>query len=167
MDHRAAWKAAQSRWLWCGNAGPDRYLQEQASQDARRRVAAPFVLVRKVDRKTTVGYYTLSTLGVNLQDLPEDVIKKLPAYPVVPVTLLARLAVDQRYQHPGLGEFLLVDALQRSFTQSTQIAAMAVVVDAIDEQAVRFYRHFEFVPFPDKPSRLFLPIKTVADLFTP
>lgn len=63
-------------------------------------------------------------------------------------------------------EFLLVNALQRAFMQSSQIAAMAVVVDAIDEQAVRFYRHFEFIAFPDKPRRLFLPMKTVANLFT-
>lgn len=149
----------------CGNEVLDRYLKEQAGQDARRRVAAPFILTQKSDRKTIVGYYTLSAFGVDLQDLPEDVIKKLPAYPVVPVTLLGRLVVDPRYRGRGVGEFLLADALQRAFTQSSQIAAAAVVVDAIDEQAARFYRHFGFIPFPDKPSRLFLPMKTISDLF--
>jgi len=149
----------------CGYEVLDRYLLEQASQDARRRVAAPFVLVQESERKTIVGYYTLSALGIDLHDLPGNVIKKLPSYPVVPVTLLGRLAVDQHYRGQRAGEFLLMDALLRAYTQSSQIAAAAVVVDAIDEHAARFYRHFGFTHFPDKPTRLFLPMKTVAELF--
>ena len=167
----AAWiveplgKAHDRQKFSCGYEALDRYLREQASQDARRRVAAPFVLVQESDRKTIIGYYTLSALGIALHDLPDNVIKKLPSYPVVPVTLLGRLAVDQHHRGQGAGEFLLVDALLRAYTQSSQIAAAAVVVDAIDEQAARFYRHFGFAPFPDKPTRLFIPMKTVAELF--
>jgi hypothetical protein len=56
-----------------------------------------------------------------------------------------------------------MDALHRAFVQSSQIAA--VVVDAIDDQARRFYQHFGFILFPDHPARLFLPMKTVADIF--
>lgn len=150
----------------CGNEMLDRYLKEQAGQDARRLVAAPFILIQKSDRKTIVGYYTLSAFGIDLKDVPIEIAKKLPVYPVVPVTLLGRLAVDQHYKGQGAGEFLLVDALQRAFTQSAQIAAAAVVVDAIDEQAAGFYRHFGFIAFPDKPRRLFLPMKTISDLLT-
>ena len=129
-------------------------------------VAAPFILTRESDRKTVIGYYTLSAFGVALQDLPDEVVRKLPAYPIVPVTLLGRLALDQRYRGQGLGEFLLVDALKRALKQSSQIAAAAVVVDAIDETSAGFYRHFEFINFPDKPGRLFLPMKTIASLLT-
>lgn len=150
----------------CGYEALDQYLQKQATQDARRMVAAPFILTRESDRKTVIGYYTLSAFGVSLQDLPDEVVKKLPAYPIVPVTLLGRLALDQRYRGQGLGEFLLVDALKRALKQSSQIAAAAVVVDAIDEKSAGFYRHFEFITFPDKPGRLFLPMKTIASLLT-
>lgn len=150
----------------CGYAVLDQYLQKQATQDARRMVAAPFILARASDRKTVIGYYTLSAFGISLQDLPDEIIRKLPAYPIVPVTLLGRLAIDQRYKGQRLGEFLLIDALERALEQSSQIAAAAVVVDAIDEKAAGFYRHFEFINFPDKPGRLFLPMKTIANLFT-
>lgn len=129
-------------------------------------VAAPFILTRESDRKTVIGYYTLSAFGVSLRDLPNEIIKKLPAYPIVPVTLLGRLALDQRYRGQELGEFLLIDALKRALKQSSQIAAAAVVVDAIDEKAAGFYRHFEFLDFPDKPGRLFLPMQTIANLLT-
>lgn len=150
----------------CGNETLDHYLKEQASQDLRRRVAAPFILTLNNDHKTIVGYYTLSALSVNLQDLPQDVIKTLPAYPLVPVTLLGRLAIDLRYRSKGAGEFLLSDALERAFTQSSQIAAAAVVVDAIDEKAAAFYRHFDFIDFPDRAGRLFITMKTIVDIFT-
>ena len=149
----------------CGNDVLDRYLQERAHQDARRLVAAPFVLVATTAPKTILGYYTLSAFGIDLGSLPAGVARKLPSYPVVPATLLGRLAVDQGQRGQGLGEFLLMDALHRTHVQSAQIAAVAVVVDAIDEQAIRFYKHFNFIPFPEQSDRLFLPIKTVAALF--
>ena len=149
----------------CGNETLDRYLKEIARQDARRLVAAPFVLIDETAPKTILGYTTLSSFSVSLADLPEEVARKLPAYPNVPVTLLGRLAVDHRYQGRGLGTFLLMDALRRAWVESSQIAAVAVVVDAIDKQAVRFYKRFDFIPFPERPNRLFLPMKTIAALF--
>ena len=149
----------------CGNEVLDHYLKNIASQDARRLVAAPFVLVEEASSKTILGYYTLSAFGIDLGALPEDVIRKLPAYPIVPTTLLGRLAVDQRHRGQGIGEFLLMDALRRAYIQSSQIAAVAVVVDAIDAHAAQFYDHFNFIPLSDRPDRLFLLMKTIATLF--
>ena len=149
----------------CGNPVLDEYLKQRARQDAGRYVAAPFVLVPGPGGRTILGYYTLSSFAVDLSDLPQDTARKLPSYPNVPVTLLGRLAVDQRHARRGLGEFLLMDALYRSLTQTSQIAAVAVVVDAIDASAIRFYKHFNFMPFPDRSSRLFLPMQAIARLF--
>lgn len=147
-----------------GNEELDRYLKNQARQDARRNVAAPFVLIEEGDA-AVLGYYTLSALAVALSDLPEAIARKLPRYPVVPATLLGRLAVNARLHGQGLGEFILMDALERSFRQADHIAAAAVVVDAIDDAARQFYLHFDFLPFPRHRGRLFLPMKTIARLF--
>ena len=149
----------------CGKPALDRYLKNQAGQDAGRHIAAPFVLVGRAGGRAVLGYYTLSALGIDLGDLPEEVAKKLPQYPIVPATLLGRLAVDRRYRGQGFGEVLMMDALHRSFTQSSEIAAAAVLVDALDDDAWRFYRHFKFIPFPERRDRLFLPMKTVERLF--
>jgi GNAT superfamily N-acetyltransferase len=89
----------------------------------------------------------------------------LPRYPQLPATLLGRLAVDQGMKGRGLGEFLLMDALRRSLEASARIAAMAVLVDAKDDAAHAFYRHFGFLPLHEQPRRLFLPMKNVAGLF--
>jgi GNAT superfamily N-acetyltransferase len=148
----------------CGNEALDRYLKEIARQDARRHVAAPFVLIEQSSPKTILGYYTLSAFSVDLGDLPPEVASKLPSYPIVPATLLGRLAVDSRHHGHGIGELLLMDALQRVNKHSSQIATVAVIVDAIDQNAVEFYKHFEFIPFPNRHNRLFLPMQTIAAL---
>ena len=148
----------------CGNQTLDHYLQKLARQDAIRNIAAPFVLVDTVAPKTILGYYTLSAFSVDLGEWPEEVARKLPSYPNVPVILLGRLGVDQGQQGKEFGELLLMNALYRARDLSSQIGATAVVVDAINNQAVRFYRHFNFLPFPNKLNRLFLPMKTIAAL---
>src|SRR3989338_11473724 len=80
----------------CGNEILDYYLKELAGQDARRRVAAPFIVVAKTAPPNILGYYTLSSFGIDLAELPADVVRKLPPYPVAPAALLGRLAVDRR-----------------------------------------------------------------------
>jgi GNAT superfamily N-acetyltransferase len=103
------------------------------------------------------GYYTLSATGVKLTELPTDVTRKLPRYPLVPATLLARLAVDQNYQGRGYGRFVLADALFRAVR--SEIASFAVVV------ARRFYERESFLSFPDRPLRLFRPMSDIRQLF--
>jgi GNAT superfamily N-acetyltransferase len=139
----------------------DRYLRAQAGQDARRRLAAPFLLV--LPSRIVAGYYTLSASSVRLAELPGETVKKLPRYPLVPVTLLGRLAVDRRHQGRGYGLFLLADALWRSLR--SEIASFAVIGDAIDENARRFYERESFLPFPGQPMKLFRPLADIAKLF--
>ncbi|MCA3230088.1 MAG: GNAT family N-acetyltransferase [Burkholderiales bacterium] len=147
----------------CGADALDRYLKQQARQDADKRVAAPFVAVNPPNTRV-LGYYTLSASVVTLTDLPDELTRKLPRYPQLPVTLLGRLAVDQSARVQRLGEHLLLDALHRSLTHADEIAAMAVVVDAKDENAAAFYRHYGFIPLQAQPRRLYVPMRVVAQL---
>lgn len=145
----------------CGTESLDRYLKQQARQDADKRVAAPFVAIRPPNSRV-LGYYTLSASVLMLTDLPERLARKLPRYPQLPVTLVGRLAVDQSASGRGLGEYLLLDALHRSLVHADQIAALAVVVDAKNEAAARFYGQYGFLPLQAHPLRLFVPMGTVA-----
>ena len=150
--------------LACGSAALDRYLRQQARQDAEKSVAAPFVLTIPPALRV-LGYYTLSASLVNTNALPDTLARRLPRYPQLPVTLLGRLAVDQGMLGEGIGQFLLLDALRRSQEAAVNIAAMAVLVDAKDEAAEAFYRHFSVLPLQQQPRRLFLPMKTITGLF--
>ena len=148
----------------CGSAALDRYLQQQARQDADKSVAAPFVLTVPPALRV-LGYYTLSASLINASELPGTLAKKLPRYPQLPVTLLGRLAVDESCKGQALGQFLLMDALHRAQKAAAEIGAKAVVVDAKDEAAAAFYLHFGFMPLSSRVTRLFLPMTTVAKLF--
>jgi GNAT superfamily N-acetyltransferase len=145
----------------------DDYLNKRAGQDAKRRLAAPYVLVSAEQPEVVVGFYTLSQLSVLLDELPPAVASKLPSYAKVPVTLLGRLAVDERHRGQGLGERLLVDALHRAWRVSQEIASFAVFVEAKDATAAAFYLRFGFLPLTDQPLRLLLPMTTLQQLFGP
>jgi GNAT superfamily N-acetyltransferase len=139
----------------------DRYFRTQAGQEARKNIAAPFVLV--LPDGAVGGYYTLSSTAVKLNELPADVARRLPRYPLVPATLLGRLAVDVRCRGKGYGRFLLADALHRVLRN--EIASFAVIVDAKDEAARRFYARESFLPLLDQPMKLYRPVAEIAKLF--
>jgi GNAT superfamily N-acetyltransferase len=149
----------------CGDDTLDTYLKRRASQEAKKNIATPFVMVDSLTR-AVIGYYTLSATSILLADLPDETARRLPKYPHVPATLLGRLAIDSRYQGRGYGEFLIIDALRRALQATTGVGSHAVVVDAINECARSFYEHYEFCTFSDRKLRLFLPMKTIADLFS-
>jgi predicted GNAT family N-acyltransferase len=141
------------------------YLKQQANQDIRKRLAAIFVLTP--DGSNIAGYYSLSQYAVDAGDLQEDVLRKLgsPKYPRLPATLIGRLARSLDFKGKGIGELLLVSALEKALQHSRSIASLAVVVDAKDERAKEFYRKYGFIELPDHPSRLFLPMRTVEQMF--
>jgi predicted GNAT family N-acyltransferase len=147
----------------CGVEALDSYLQKQASQDAKKRAAAVFVLTP--DGKTIAGYYTLSQYAIELVDVPEEIAKKLPKYPLVSATLLGRMAVSVNFRGKGFGEALLMDALYRCRQLSKQVASTGVVVDAKDEAARTFYLRYGFLELPKIEKRLFLPMGTIEQLF--
>jgi ribosomal protein S18 acetylase RimI-like enzyme len=142
----------------CGSEPLDRYLQQQVTQDIRRRVTACFVAL--TSEQAVVGYYTLAATSVPLTGLPPGTAKKLPRYPLVPAVRMGRLAVDKNFKGLGLGGALLADALNRAFV--SDIAAYAMLVDAKDDKAAAFYKHHGFIPLPDSPLSLFLPLATAS-----
>ena len=144
-----------------GSSALDRYLRLQASQDIRRRITTCLVAL-DTETEEIAGFYTLAGTSVPLDALSEDVARKLPRYPLVPAALLGRLAIAQSYQGRGLGATLLVDALKRA--ARAELGVFALIVDAKDDPAQRFYEHFGFPLLPGETRRLVLPIATALRL---
>lgn len=145
----------------CGHPALDGYLHNQAGQDVRRRIANCFVASSE-NSSRVAGFYTLAAASIPLADLPAAQTRRLPRYPLLPAALIGRLAVETNCRGIGLGAALLVDALRRA--AEAEPAVFAIIVDAKDEVAARFYRHFGFTPFVSRPSSLFLPITTALQL---
>jgi predicted GNAT family N-acyltransferase len=161
LDKKAHDRAAFS----CEHEALNVYLKQKASQDVQKRVAAVYVLTP--DGKTIAGYYTLSQYTIEAGALPDEAVRRLrlPKYDKLPATLLGRLARSEEFKGAGLGEILLMGALERALLHSRNIASLAVVVDAKDEKARTFYLSYGFVDLPDHPNRLFMLIETIERLF--
>ena len=141
----------------CGREELNRYLVRYAWQNQQAGAAQTYV---GIVGEVIVGYHTLAVGHVTLEDAPERLTKGLAKHPV-PIMLLARLATDLQWQGKGVGKALLKDAMQRTL-QAAQIAGIrALAVHAKDEEARRFYEHFDFIPSPTDPMHLFVLLKDV------
>jgi predicted GNAT family N-acyltransferase len=147
----------------CGKESLDNYICKQASQDLKRRVSTVFVLIDEPEMDV-LAYYTLSSYTVDITVLDEAFAKKLPRYPVLPATLLGRLAVDNSQKGKRLGELLLVDALKKSLDAAMHVSSLAVVAEALDDQALSFCLKYGFQQFKQEPMKLYFPMKSVEEL---
>lgn len=124
----------------CGVPELNRYLTTFAIQSQSSNAAQTYVCVTGTD---IVGFYSLSASNVAFGESPERLRKGLARHPL-PVMLLARLAIDKRWQGHGIGVSLLKNASLRAIEASTIAGVCALVVQAKDEKARSFYQHFGF-----------------------
>lgn len=117
------------------------------------------------DSGNVVGYYTLATGSVVRDDVPRKIRQNLPN--PVPVMVLGRLAVDERHTGKHLGSGMLKEAMVRTLEASRIAGVRALIVHAIDDEAVTFYAKWGFQVFPMGSRTMFLPIETLAASLAP
>ena len=145
----------------CGRNQLDVYIKKWALLNQQEDMGRTFVLVRSGETKVC-GYYTISNSKVAKASLPLE--EQFSANYPVPTVLIAKLAVDKGEQGKGLGEYLLMDALKRCQKLADQAALRGIEVDAIDDEAERFYLQYGFKRLTDKPLHLYLSLRIVRKL---
>jgi GNAT superfamily N-acetyltransferase len=146
----------------CGKKQLDDYLKNIAARSMRVDTGRTFVAVHQ--RNPLVhGYYTVAMSSIARETLPNREGRGLPN--PVPAAIIGRLAVHQNSQGKGLGRLLLLDALRRILRASAEVAAHAVFLHAIDDDARNFYLPYGFQALLDDPNHLFLPMTAVRALF--
>ncbi len=141
----------------CGNDELNQWLVNHALASQKADLARTYLVL---DADRVAAYVTLTTGSVRAQAAPKRYVRGMPRYPI-PTILIARLAVDHRYQRQRLGSRLLAESLRLAVAASDTAAARLVVVDAIDDQAVAFYRRWGFIDVPENPRRLFRKISDI------
>lgn len=151
----------------CGKPEMNQFLSRFAVKHTKLGLSHTWILVEETEAtaklSTVAAYYTLASATVDKSSLP--IQKSLPRYPI-PVVLLARLAIDTRYQGKGLGSKVLVAALRRAYELTSRgLPALGIVLDVLDAEALKFYQSFEFFePLTDDPMRLFISMQSISDL---
>ncbi|WP_236014964.1 GNAT family N-acetyltransferase [Geomonas anaerohicana] len=149
----------------CGSAELNSFLRKMARQASSRNISRTFVLTDEAAPEKILGFFSLTSCEVNIADVPLAYQKKYPPQHGLPAVRLARLAVAQKEQGKGYGEYLLTEAMVRTAVVAESVGIMGLYVDAKDENARRFYERYGFVVInPVKPMQLFLPIGTLQKL---
>ena len=147
----------------CGKPALNEWLTRFAWQNQQADAAKVYVAHRRDN--AVVGYHALVACSVERADAPARISKGLANQPVG-VILLGRLAVDRREKGKGLGKALLLDALLRTAQAAEIVGVRALLVHAIDEEARRFYLHFNFEPTVLDPMHLLILIKDLRAMTT-
>lgn len=142
----------------CGAESLNNFLRIMANQQASRDNSRTFVLEDPASPEKLMGFYSLTMAQIDMSAFPDQLSRKHQTSTAA--GLIARLAVDTKYQGKGLGEWLLIDALKRLLVASDSVGFPLVIVDAKDD-AVRFYEQYGFKSFQVLENRLFL---TIADI---
>ena len=145
----------------CGVTELDEYLHRFAVQQSKKGVTVTRVLIDSAAPQTILGYYTLSAAQVDCTELSEVDRKKLPRYPV-PCFRMGRLASSAVHRGQGIGTLLVGCAVERCLVARQQVAAFALIVDAKNAEAKRFYLHYGFTPCADSAMTLYLPLGLVG-----
>ena len=149
----------------CGITELNDFLQKFASVHQEKGISKTFVLPKSEDRSFISAFYALTHGDIDRSEFPAKIEKKLPYYPI-PIVLIAQLGVDRSMQGRGIGSACVTSALTRIYKTNAQLPSFAVVVDAIDDNAQRFYERFTFAPLGSKRqrTRMFIPMNTVSKL---
>ena len=140
-----------------GNSVLDDWLIRYAGQNEDNFRTRTFFAISGAQE--LLGYYTSV-----FRELSTD--EQVGAMPTTryskSVFLIARLAVDVRYQGCGVGRSLLKDALSKAMEVSEAAGLELVVVEAKDSSAVEFYSQFGFIRFDEGSNKMFTSVRRLS-----
>ncbi len=147
----------------CGSIDLSRYLRNTARQHSEKGISRSFVLVDDENPSEILGFFTLASCEILVEKLPRKYAKKYPAR--APAAKLARLAIAKHMQKKGLGTHMMLNAMDRILRVAEHLGIIGFFVDDKDNEAAMYYQHFGFIPLPDNPLELFLPLATIRQAF--
>lgn len=141
----------------CGKPALNDWLRNHALEN-EGKASRTFVVTHGLE--AVAGYYCLATGSVTRAEIPRKMRHGLPN--PTPVMVLGRLAVDRAHSGRGIASALLKEAMIRTLRVSHEAGIRALVVHAIDDEAITFYTKYGFQIFPPETRTLLLPIETIG-----
>jgi len=146
----------------CGNESINKWLTLNAHHARAMGTANTYVFVRQ---GKVIAYYTLSAHRIQSTELPTSLSHGSPRS--IPAFLIGKLGVTLTEQRKSLGTSLLTDAFLRICRATNSgLSARIIAVDAIDAQAINFYRKANFKSSPLDPQQMFIKVSTALRIVT-
>jgi GNAT superfamily N-acetyltransferase len=146
----------------CGEEALNKFVRLYARKSHELGGAKTFLAIDDSDKKTILGFYSLSPSSVKYSQTP-DIIRRGLAHHDVPGFRLARLAVDRRFKGQGIGGQLLLAAGRRCLLASAEVGGVVLVIDAKNERVAGWYASYGAVPLLDAPLTMLLPLATIEN----
>lgn len=118
----------------------DDWLTESALKSDERDYGRTYIW--HVGDNQVVAFFTLSAHVINSDQLPLKQARGQQR--IIPTILLGKFALDKTLQGKNLGEVLLADAMDEAVKASKIAAARYLVVDAISDELIGFYKKYGF-----------------------
>jgi GNAT superfamily N-acetyltransferase len=144
----------------CGEPSLNGFLRQHARQSHVKGAAKTFLAISNLDGKTILGFYSLSPASLEYARTPEIIRKGLARHDV-PVFRLGRLAVNRTVQGHGLGGQLILAAGRRCLRAAREVGGVALLIDAKNDRAAKWYASYGAVPLADASLSLLLPLATI------
>jgi GNAT superfamily N-acetyltransferase len=141
-----------------GEPSLDEWLRKRSRANQASGASRTFVVCQGSE---VVAYYAIASGAIAQTGVPGRFRRNMPE--PIPVAVLARLAVDQRWQGRGLGRALFRDAVVRINGAADSIGIRGTVVHAISEEARRFYIALGFDPCPADSMTLVVTLTDARD----
>ena len=144
----------------CGAPALNEFLKRYARRSHDLGGAKTFLAIDDAGGKAILGFYSLSPASIEYSRTSEIVRRGLARHDV-PVFRLARLAVDRKVQGRGLGGQLLLAAGRRCLLAAAEVGGVALLIDAKNERAAKWYASYGAVALADAPLSLLLSLVTI------
>jgi len=150
----------------CGKLSMNHYLHRFSHKHSKLGLSETYVLTTDTinnQKQQIASYFTLAGSTITKDSIAWK--SSLPSYPIA-VILLARLAVDVKFQGKKIGKKALIAALRKAYKLSEiGLSAYGLILDVLDEEALAFYQQFNFFdPLSDNPMKLFVGMNVLKDL---
>lgn len=110
---------------------------------------------------TVIGYFALNAHAIDASAIPATLRKRLPAHHPIGATFLSNIGTATAYQRRGVGGFLLAEAFAKCLQAADVVGSAFIVLDALSEDAARFYRRHGFIDLSDPPGRMVIGMRQV------
>jgi GNAT superfamily N-acetyltransferase len=154
-------KAHDRTLLDCGHNVINSYLKQQANQQAKKSYTQTHVLFNDDNPTVIIGFYTLTSCILD-SELKQQISIKYP-HELCGLNL-ARMGVELNFQGKGYSQYLIIDAIEKTYQVNLNMGVQGLFLDAKNDNLIDYYQHCGFELIPDTKRKMWIPISVIQKL---